>query len=170
MQRVLARRGAEVLRRHLPRPVRACDVADAAEGDDRWYGVSTGRGIAQVPANAGPALDLDSAYQRSGVNQTGIRRRDGRVLVDLVTGHGGAKIQAGPCRVAHAVELRDVLDIDNHIGQPATGAHHYQNVGAAGDNPGPVAMFVQYRNSFVDTLRSYEIKCFQIAHLLRREL
>ena len=56
------------------------------------------------------------------------------------------------------------------VGQAATGAHHHEDVSAAGDDSGPVAMLIQYRNSFIDTLCSYEIKCFQIAHLLRREL
>ena len=67
-QHGLARRHAELLDRHLARPVGPGDDAHRFVGDERRNRVRGRRGIAQVAADAGPALDLDAADQRDGVH------------------------------------------------------------------------------------------------------
>ena len=111
---VLPGRGAELLDRHA----RACPSGPAmthtaCQRDQRRDRVGGRRGVAQVAADAGPALDLDAADQRR-------RRRSGPgyalaivgVLVDAVAGHGGADAQPLLGSKRQLVELGDVLDVD----------------------------------------------------------
>ncbi len=68
VEHVPAGAGAKLLDRHFRVPLGSGDDADRLKCNQRGDGVGGRRGIAQVAAQAGPALDLDATDQRRRVN------------------------------------------------------------------------------------------------------
>src|SRR5581483_7598921 len=100
---------AEVLDGQLAGAFGAGDEADGGGSDEGGDGVGGRRGVAQVAADAGPPLDLDAADQRHRVDEAGVSAAEGGVLVEAVTGDGGAEAQAALGVVIDRVDLGDVL-------------------------------------------------------------
>ncbi len=72
LQHVLAGGRAEVLRGNGTPAVGSGHLAGGAQDDEGGYAVGAGGGVAQVAAQAGPALYLDAAYQGRAVDEARI--------------------------------------------------------------------------------------------------
>ena len=125
------RRHAEILDRHLASPIRSGDDGRGAVGDERRDRVGRGRGVAEVAAEAGAALDLHAADEGGRVNEAGECARDHLVVVHAVAGHGCAEHQAAAAIKEHLGQFGDALDIDNHAGCGAPFTQRHQQIGAA---------------------------------------
>jgi len=122
LQYALSRTGAKVFRRHLSAAIGSHDMGYSAHGYDRRDGIATGRGVAKVPTQAGPALDLYSAYQRGGINEPRVDRRDFFVLVDLIAGDRGPNGKSVLGAVAQLVKLGNPFGVYDKIQATASGS------------------------------------------------
>ena len=87
-------RGAELLDLDLALAFRPGNDARRAMGDQSGNRVGRGRRVAQVAADARPALNLPAADDPGRVGQCRIGRGDLGVLINAVAGHAGAQPQA----------------------------------------------------------------------------
>ena len=87
-------RRAELLDLHLALPLGTGDDARRAVGDQRGNRIGRGRRVAQVAADAGPALNLPAADDPRRIGQRGIGLRDLGVFVDPVARHARPQPQA----------------------------------------------------------------------------
>ena len=119
------------------------DVAHAFQRDQHRNAVGRRRGVAQVAAETGPALDLDTADERDRVHQARIRPGNRFVLIDQAAGHRGADDQPLGGVTGELVDLGDVLDIDEQIDVAPPLADLHDDVRAAGEDAGAISLVVQ---------------------------
>ena len=112
---VLAGAGEKVLEGEVARAVRGAERERGAKGDKGGDGVGGGTAVADVPTEAGAALDLDPADKRRAVDDAGQAADDFVVLVDLGEGHGRADLESTVVGPGIADELGDVLDVDELV-------------------------------------------------------
>ena len=116
LEHVSPRCGAERFRGHLARAAGAGDPARRLEGDQGRDRVRGGRGVAEIPPHACPALDLPSAHDPRGIGQRRVGRRNLRVLVDPVAGNRGSEPEPLDRAVGQLGQLRDLLDVHDEVG------------------------------------------------------
>ena len=105
-QHVRAGPRAEVFRADLARPIWAGDHAHDVEGDQRRDRIGRRAGVAQVAADAGPALDLDAADDAATLGERRVLAGDPFVFVNAITGDRGAQAQPAVRRI-RAVSARE---------------------------------------------------------------
>ncbi len=112
------------------RPPGPDDARDRAGGDQRRHAVGGRRGVAQVAAHGGAALDLDRADQLDRLDHARPGRRDLGMLAELHAGDRRADAKAAVLG-GDLPHLRDLLDVDQELGLDQVGAHLHDQVGAA---------------------------------------
>ena len=111
-------------------------TARRAVGDQRGNRVGRRRRVAEVAADAGPALNLPAADDPGRIGQRRIGRRDLGVVIDPIARHARPQPQALGRRVAQLHQLGNLLDIDDQVRLAQPFAKLHEDVGAAGQDPG----------------------------------
>src|SRR5690606_11689792 len=83
---------AEILDRDLASPTRPGNHTDGRMGDARRNRGRGGRGVAEVAADAGAALDLHAADQPHSVHQPGEGSGNSLVVIEPVAGYRRAEL------------------------------------------------------------------------------
>lgn len=160
LQHVRARPRAEVLRGHLARAAQPRDHTDGVERNQRRDRIGCRPGIAQVAADAGAVLYLDAADDAATLGQRREFAADLLVLIDSITRHGRADME---CLRGEfdAIELGDLLQIDDQIGSEPAGANVIDEIRAAGERPGAAVRSRQKGDRFRERAGRF---VFEISH------
>ena len=95
--------------------------------------------LAEVTAHRAHRADLRGGHRARGLRQRGEAPSNPRVPLEIDQGHRRANAQAAIWQLGDPSELRDALDVDEHLGHRHAGPgdpvlHETQQVGAAGQN------------------------------------
>ena len=153
-ERGLAGADRNGLDRHLAHAVRPRDPGDRAGRHQGRHAVGGRRGIAQVAAHGGAALDLDRADQLDPVDHARPGLGECRMPDELHAGHRGADAETAAFG-DDLTHLGDLLDVDQKLRLDQVGFHLDDDVGAAGEHAGGAARPLQERHRRLQALRRF---------------
>ncbi len=138
----------------LAHALSAHDPGDRAGRHQGRHAVGGRRGVAQIAAHGGAALDLDRADQLDAVHHARPGRREGSMTHDLHARHGGTEAKAAVLGRDRA-QLGDLLDVHQELRLDQIGLHLDDDVGAAGEQARRPARARQERHRGLQALRRF---------------
>lgn len=162
LQDVLSRTGAEVFDRDFASSLRTGDHANGSQGDQAGSRIGGGARIADITAQTGAALNLNTANDIAAVGN------GGEVLLylfrclDAVAGNGGSDVHAGGVPRQN-VQFGKFLNVDHQFRPQSTDSHLIDQVRTAGQQADLAAMPSQQRDHLRQAIRSLILKSMHVA-------